>query len=205
MIESLPDPVKVQLLSREQWHAALQSVLQSRPAEQGQAIADRFLSAADGTSAEQARLLVATQEATIVGVTLARLQPGGTALVWAPVVSGDKPHSTAASLVIAATAESQRSGARLVQALLEVETEAEVAPFLTAGFERTAELLYLVSIESAFPHTLPAAMLQFEPYSPDRHNRLADIVDRTYEGTLDCPQLNGVRDTHDADRAGRES
>ena len=54
---------------------------------------------------------------------------------------------------------------------------------------------------------MPAESLEFEPLGPthvraenspvqlfDRHsfNRLAEIVQRTYVGTLDCPQLDGV-------------
>jgi ribosomal protein S18 acetylase RimI-like enzyme len=36
-----------------------------------------------------------------------------------------------------------------------------------------------------------------EPYDRFNHARLLSMVDRTYEGTLDCPRLNGVRDAED--------
>jgi len=39
--------------------------------------------------------------------------------------------------------------------------------------------------------------LQFEPCAGPSDSRLAGIVEATYEGTLDCPLLNGVRQIGD--------
>ncbi len=65
------------------------------------------------------------------------------------------------------------------------------------GFRRLAELFYLVSQESEFPTSPPLSPLEFEPYSPSNHGRLARIVEATYGQTRDCPGLNGVRDVED--------
>jgi ribosomal protein S18 acetylase RimI-like enzyme len=67
----------------------------------------------------------------------------------------------------------------------------------TAGFEPLAELLYLVSGRDDFPRARPTSDLEFEPYSAAGHDRLARVVEATYEGTLDCPQLDGVRQIDD--------
>ena len=64
-------------------------------------------------------------------------------------------------------------------------------------YNRLSELLYLVSPNSEFPTSPPATSLEFESYSPANHQRLARIVEATYQQTLDCPQLDGIRDVED--------
>ena len=43
----------------------------------------------------------------------------------------------------------------------------------------------------------PPARWEFEPYEPANHRRLAAVVEASYEQTLDCPELNGVREMDD--------
>ena len=66
-----------------------------------------------------------------------------------------------------------------------------------AGFESAAELLYLFSRKESFPASPPESPLQIESYCPANHRRLARVVEATYEETLDCPTLNGVRQIDD--------
>jgi ribosomal protein S18 acetylase RimI-like enzyme len=68
-----------------------------------------------------------------------------------------------------------------------------VQRLLAAGFEHVADLLYLVSEARAFPSTCPDDPFEFERYSSSAADRFAAIVERTYQGTRDCPRLNGVR------------
>ena len=56
---------------------------------------------------------------------------------------------------------------------------------------------YLVSPKETFPTILPTTPLVFEPYREADHGRLARIIEATYEGTFDCPRLQGARDTDD--------
>ena len=65
------------------------------------------------------------------------------------------------------------------------------------GFEPLADLLYLVSPDERFPPSRPAGRLEFESYSPASHGRMARVIEATYEETLDCPRLNGVREIDD--------
>ncbi len=66
-----------------------------------------------------------------------------------------------------------------------------------AGFTHMADLLYMVCLSGHFPTSRPESELQFEPAGATDLARLAKVVERTYERTLDCPQLNGVRDVRD--------
>ena len=88
-------------------------------------------------------------------------------------------------------------GHRLIYAILEQETEAEIDLLRQTSFKRLAYLLYLVAPESEFPQIRPDSPLDFEPYSPASHRRLASVVEATYQQTMDCPGLETVRTTDD--------
>ena len=81
----------------------------------------------------------------------------------------------------------------MVQAVLPAGVGADAEWLLAAGFEHVSDLLYLVCVADDFPTASPCPELQFEPYSPALHARFAQLVDATYEDTLDCPAVNGVR------------
>jgi hypothetical protein len=69
-----------------------------------------------------------------------------------------------------------------------------------AGFQHAATLEYL-SVEAlaaaADAHTHDDDPLEYEVFQESQRDRLADLVRRTYEGTLDCPALDGARDLDD--------
>jgi ribosomal protein S18 acetylase RimI-like enzyme len=54
-----------------------------------------------------------------------------------------------------------------------------------------------VSLSAAFPDALPTSELSYEPYAVSQQQRLMAIVERSYQGTLDCPSLNGLRPVED--------
>jgi mycothiol synthase len=138
---------------------------------------------------------------TSAGATLGAIwlqpQDGRVANVLAPVVDSSPAQPVAdriAHLLLEdAVSIAKSGGARLVQALLETDLNANAKRFRQAGFMQLAELLYLVSEPAAFPTANPAEHLQFEPWTAATNGRFEAIVERTYVGTCDCPQLNGVR------------
>ena len=76
--------------------------------------------------------------------------------------------------------------------------------FEEAGFRPVSNLLYLVSVAGSFPKAPPAPQLQFIPCDSNRllqdralHARLVRVVEQTYQSSLDCPALDGVRDIDD--------
>jgi mycothiol synthase len=60
-----------------------------------------------------------------------------------------------------------------------------------------AELLSMMSLAAQFPTSAPRSSLRLESAPAADDSRLAAVVERTYEGTLDCPRLNGVREVRD--------
>ena len=88
----------------------------------------------------------------------------------------------------------------LAQALLDPGAPGEESIFLAGGFRRLAELDYL---ERPIPRfgslsspTLPSDVT-IEAWSPTDRPRLVSLLSRTYENTLDCPGLAGLRRPED--------
>ena len=85
----------------------------------------------------------------------------------------------------------------MIQALLTPDLPREAEPLLAVGFRHVSDLLYLGSMAEEFPREKPCTALEFDPYSPALHDRLARLVEATYVDTLDCPAVNGVREIDD--------
>jgi RimJ/RimL family protein N-acetyltransferase len=134
------------------------------------------------------------------------------------VVSGPGPaseaqeHAERVACVEAAyqhlVAERSRPGGRdvrLAQALPEPDEPWAVRAYLGAGFRTVGDLAYLRRSMSNLPEQPPHASPWPEGVGvrtvadlkgPDRALMLM-ALDRTYESTLDCPELCGLRDTAD--------
>ncbi len=81
--------------------------------------------------------------------------------------------------------------------MLEVEDHAAAQWFTEVGFERLARLAFLTwDARSAAPNKVTPA-LRFETALTAPPEMLGDLVELSYQETLDCPALNGVRSTAD--------
>jgi RimJ/RimL family protein N-acetyltransferase len=129
----------------------------------------------------------------LAGAVLSQIQPGRTAVVWPPRIVSGEPRGTAARLMAATRQRLAAGDVRIAQAMLDRHVPADERILQEAGFEYLTDLLYLVCLEVELPGSLPRGPLEFEPYSAAGHHRLARMVKATYERTLDCPRLNGVR------------
>jgi ribosomal protein S18 acetylase RimI-like enzyme len=142
-------------------------------------------------------LLVALRAEEVVGGAWAQLQPGRTASISPPAVVAGEPASTADRLLDELLQASASGHAQLAQVLLEQDHGADFERLVSRRFEHMTDLLYLVSLASAFPEAESATPLTFEPFSESQQSRLSALVERTYEETRDCPQMNGLRDMAD--------
>lgn len=143
-----------------------------------------------------AHLLVARRGAEIVGAVWSQVQPGGAAHLWLPQIEKSQAAELRTHLLQAAIKRLERD-VQLVQALLSEENHNDAELLVAAGFTHISDLLYLVSTRLAFPDECPQTGLHFEVFSPQMHDRLARIIEATYEATRDCPQLNGLRSIDD--------
>jgi GNAT superfamily N-acetyltransferase len=170
------------------------------------AVPGAYEAAAATVESNQRNQVVAVRGGQIVGSCLFVPSAGRCAIVLAPrLASWDEP--LAARLLRAAAARAYRRGARLIQSLTEPQDRGPAPPgrspvaraLEAAGFDVLAELSYMRRpvplAERDWP--LPPAV-QWRGYSRLRHRRFADTITATYEGSLDCPGLAGLRTADEA-------
>ncbi len=151
------------------------------------------------------RVLGAFRGEVLTGAILIQTQPGRTAAVWLPRLVAGEPLETARQLLFQGIDDLPRPAIRMVQCLLPPDAGTDVQLLVDAGFQRVSDLLYLVCLADQFPSGPPCAELQFQPYVDTLHARFAQLVEATYEDSLDCPVVNGVRNTDDVLQGYRAS
>ncbi len=164
------------------------------PAERERAIAGVV---AESRAAPLAGLWGAYRGEHLVAAVYVQIQPGKTAVVSTPRTTSDQPPEVIGKLLKRVVAELPSQGVKLAQALLETDSGADAEVLRNAGFQHASNLLYLVSLRGSFPTSRSPEPLEFIAYSPRDHLRLANVVEQTYTGSLDCPQLDRARDIED--------
>jgi ribosomal protein S18 acetylase RimI-like enzyme len=180
------------------------------------AVIDRALAESQGRDEEWPGLLVArvvraadtkagrtanrndTGIEPIVGAVWVRFLPGRVGSVTAPQTRMDAPRQTGALLLERAAETASEANVVLLQALVEPEDTIAASEFAAAGFAHTTDLLFLVAQcdgdQSASRSSRPTEnAIEWVAYTAEQHNRLADLVERTYVASRDCPELDGIR------------
>lgn len=140
-------------------------------------------------------LVVALRGEQLRGAAWVQRQPGNTAIFWPPQLNSGEAAETGLNLARAAGNMIRGANIGLVQALVSSWESVHVPRLLAAGFEPLAVLLYLSCPTDSVPSPQPSSEsnLEFTAYDESQRDRLAELIERTYEGTLDCAALNGVR------------
>ncbi|MBX9790032.1 MAG: GNAT family N-acetyltransferase [Pirellulales bacterium] len=156
-------------------------------------------------------LLAVVSDGQLAGAVLGRPLGGHAALVWPPRlttgktierIGGDRIEAgrtidqlLCSALLTQLLQRLRTAGAVLVQALLTPGAANDEALLSNAGFSLLADLDYMVGFNRLAPDD--SSPLVFEAYAPRSHTRFKQLVERTYEGSLDCPALDGLRDVDD--------
>lgn len=132
--------------------------------------------------------------------------PGKTAMLFTPNAT-EFPEIAQATkqCVEAALEEARAAGVSLVQVVLDPQDQAGRDLFLAAGLQVLATLEYM---ERRPPLLLPSkpnlqsaetgpTPLQLETYTPENHAAFATAIQESYQETLDCPALSGMRAVED--------
>ena len=142
---------------------------------------------------------VATDSAGVrlLWAALPMVSPGRTMLLFAAPASVSDPAAMAAGADLVCRHHVAR-GVQLAQVLLDPADSATADVYLAAGFEPVAELLYLQKPvrRSVSVPPVPAGV-RVEHYGPTTHAGFADAILASYQDSLDCSPLNGVRDIED--------
>jgi ribosomal protein S18 acetylase RimI-like enzyme len=107
---------------------------------------------------------------------------------------------TASRLIRESARGAAAEGARLIQAIAEPDDRGALGRVLErAGLERLAVLAYLRRKVAPSEAALEAPEnLRFRRWAPWRRTRFAAVLERSYEGSLDCPAMAGLRTARDA-------
>ncbi len=143
-------------------------------------------------------LFIARRGEQLRGAAWGQRQPGSVAVFWPPqLVAGEEPR-TAFPLAEAVVRELDATAIDLIQSLLPNPDPETIGVLRHVGFRHLADLLYLTCESARFPVAAPEpGNIKFEEYDGTQRGRLCRLIDRTYEGTLDCTALHGVREIGD--------
>jgi ribosomal protein S18 acetylase RimI-like enzyme len=144
-------------------------------------------------------VIVVVIDDKIVWGLLPIISPGRTLMILSPNSLFDAgQYDAAARLISAACAQFGNGRCDLAQVLLDPGADDVRAVYRRAGFMEMARLEYLHSParKPKNPLVIPAE-IELLPYSPETHGYFAQAIRQSYESSLDCPALNGLRDIED--------
>jgi ribosomal protein S18 acetylase RimI-like enzyme len=93
--------------------------------------------------------------------------------------------------------EAGRRCIQLLQGMVPPECSDESFVFAAGGFKHLATLLYMQNDLRQLSLKPPRRALRWETYSPQTHTLFTRVLEGTYQDSLDCGSLNGVRDIED--------
>jgi ribosomal protein S18 acetylase RimI-like enzyme len=184
-------------VSPEDRSAALDLTFSPLPPEGRSRQIETILSASATDKLLWEGLLGAYRGGRLVGAAFSQILPGKTAQVWLPSLLQNEATNIAVGLLQATVGRLDLCQIRMAQILLESATAEQEKIISQGGFVYLTDLLYLACLKDDFPHAPLPTALEFEAYNSQNHDRLARIVDATYQDTLDCPKLNQVRQLDD--------
>ncbi len=121
--------------------------------------------------------------------------PGQTAMVFLSPVSEPRRAELTVSLLQAALSSPLPAALRLAQALLEPGQRGEQQTLERAGFHRLARLVYMQRRAEPIDRSidLTGDGVSVHTWREQDRPRFARVIEASYEGTLDCPGLLGLR------------
>lgn len=158
-----------------------------------------FLRFAEPRRVDLSLFLVAERRGRLLWALLPMLSPGRTALLLSPTLpNGAAERMAAGELIEGMCAQLGIRDVLLTQALIDPTDGPGKELFLAHCFGVMAELLYL-SGEPRRRMTTPVLPpgMAWVGYNEQSHELFKRAIHETYENSLDCPGLNGVREMED--------
>jgi mycothiol synthase len=153
-------------------------------------------------------LWIASKKSKIVGTLLTHALAGRAVAVWPPeIVPIWRRRTVAVTLLRSALHDVQQKGFLVAQALVDRTSPRSAKGDLSrGGLPCVTQLIYMAR-PTALPLDLPPSVpcFHWRGFGPETEAEFREVLDRTYEGSLDMPELEGVRSLDDviaAHRAG---
>ena len=169
---------------------------------QGQAITDQhvseFLAFAHERGIDLGLLRIAEQNGKVVVAALPVLSPGRTTLMFHSLPLSKAAEPVLSRVIEAVCDATVLKGVDLAQVLLDPADEVMHRVYAAAHFDLMAELIYLQGVPrpDAVRPMLPPHF-RWVNYSGETHEQFACTILASYQQSLDCPALNGMRDIND--------
>jgi mycothiol synthase len=146
-------------------------------------------------SLDPAGVLVARQGTQVIGAMICSPAPGASGIAWPPQVADGPQREVIEDLLTQqALAWLRQRGAELVQCLMTEQEVPQAAPLQRNGFRHITCLWYLRHhLELTASQLRSDVHFQYETYAECDRTVFHNTLVRTYEQTLDCPEVNGVR------------
>lgn len=178
------------------WVPALRTVFRYLPEEEQIQRVANTLDLIGKEELDPRGILIALGLSGILGAMVSIRLPGAGGLVWPP--QAIEPCWRARiedELVRAACAWLHTGGAKVAQAIVRPSERFLAVPLERHGFRHVTTLWYLRhSLDAgAALATAERQDLSYRSYRDVSRRVFEETLVRTYEGTLDCPELNGVR------------
>jgi mycothiol synthase len=181
--------IHIEPLRPADWSAAMHQTTARVPAEQRPARLRHCLDLLEIGVLDPRGIWVARRDdGAIVGVQVCVPLPGSTCLFWLP--SGEGPWIDL--LILAALDWCRSIGCKLAQVLAPPTDFPFTQPFLRRGFRGITRMHQLRHDLTDLAPAAPSA-LRYESYRLALRPEFAAILERSYVGTLDCPELDGKR------------
>jgi len=180
---------------------ALRILFANFPADEQESRLQETLSAVERGSLSLDQLWLAEQAGQAVGAALVMAQADGVSLVWPPVIV--TPLDTIVirrALMTQLCRALDQPDVKFGQCLLTPEEAVDAGWLADFGFHCAAELFFLArTLEEPLSADEIPDQPTVETYDESaNHARFAQLVEHTYRGSLDCPELNGTRTGDDA-------
>ncbi|MFI4861270.1 MAG: GNAT family N-acetyltransferase [Phycisphaerales bacterium JB063] len=195
------DGLYLGLAPQERRRAALAQLLTGRPREDDPAVL-HFEQFARDQKLNTDKVWVACSGGPggrILAAVLVVPNAGGTAMLFAGSAAGWHDHTIAQRLIERACAPEENPGVYVVQALLDPGQVLEGRVLEQAGMTKLAKLVYMQCATDprdhriALPTTLGRAPVTAYRGDDEHMPRFHRAVEASYEDTLDCPGLLGLR------------
>ena len=194
--------ISVQTVEGTRRSLALRVLFARFPVEEQQLRLDEALAAAERGQLKLEHLLLATEGELPVGAALSMNQSDGVTLVWPPVTTcqATDPTDVEHALMRQLCANIDHSSSVMAQALTSPQDELEAKLLEGFGFAHATDMFFLARALNPEDITSMsvATELDHEIFHEGNADRFASVIERTYQQSLDCPFLDGIRNGQDA-------
>ncbi|MCA9071002.1 MAG: GNAT family N-acetyltransferase, partial [Planctomycetaceae bacterium] len=199
-------PLKIRPAAPEEQQPALQLLFVDLDPDEAQERKDEFWDSVTRGETLLDGLLVAELSGALVGAGLFTTQPGRVAFVWPPGVAKHQKNRAEIQAAILKEIGRQMKALELClgQVLLDPDDSSNRHLLEQNGFPHLTDLHYLLYTVSSTRPVEFSQELETETFHPIANSdRFEQILERTYIGTFDCPELDGLRTPQEALEAHR--